>query len=180
MKDKSYEYECSCCGQPQTEMSGQVRAVCSECVHIRTRRLNDKQYVKWLELQASRIDGGLPLIFWDDTTEGAKATYCSWGMCNDDLGAWPWIDTWKHPKYTKPIGEASKKTISHIGPDDEHWCPFDQPDLRDEHSYASFGCFRRCAIFQAGRLAHLPTKTCSVVMSHTTLSSFRDCLAEGL
>lgn len=175
-----YEYICLRCQTTQADVSGQIRAICPDCVQIGSRRLTDEQYIQWLELQASRIDGGLPLIFWDDTTGGAKELYCSWGMCNDDLNAWPWADTWQHPRYTRPTGPVGKKTVEHVRRAPAHWCPFDRagfPDALVQEGRADSGCFRRCTIFQAGGVAHLPPQTCGVAMFQNTLADFRDYLA---
>lgn len=175
-----YKYTCRRCLTPQVDESGQIRAICPDCVRIGARRLTDEQYIQWLELQAARIDGGLPLIFWDDTTEGAKELYCSWGMCNEDAAAWPWIDTWKHPRYTKPTRLSGKKTVEHVRRSSAHWCPFDRagfPDTMIQEGRADSGCFRRCVIFRAGGVAHLLPQTCGVTMFQNTLANFRDYLA---
>lgn len=175
-----YEYTCRRCKTAQVDESGQIRAICHDCVRIGTRRLTDEQYIQWLELQAARIDGGLPLIFWDDETEGAKELYCSWGMCNDDAAAWPRADTWQHPRHTRPTRPAGKKTVEHVRGTPAHWCPFDRagfPDTTIQEGRADSGCFQRCAIFQAGGVAHLPPQACGVAMFQNTLADFKDYLA---
>lgn len=168
-----YSYTCKRCGVPHT--SEQVWAICPDCVKIGGRRLTDEQYVEWLKLARSRIDGGLPLVFWDDETEGAKETYCSWGMCNSDLNAWPWQDTWKHPRCTKPTGPVGKKQVDHIRRLPHQWCPFDRGAENNE-GQADMGCFYRCSIFQSGGAAHLSLRNCGVLSCINTLDDFNDYL----
>lgn len=137
-----YKYECAVCHQSRISHT-QVRTVCHECVTTGSRTLTDDQYQVWLRLAYARIGGGLPLVFFDCTEEGNKELYCSWGMCNDDLSAWPWKDTWYNPKHTVPRGSPGKQEVHHVSCGPKHRCPFDDQDV----GYAGYGCFHRCKIF---------------------------------
>lgn len=139
---KPYKYECVVCHQSQISYT-QVRAVCPECVTTGSRSLTDGQYQAWLKLAYARIDGGLPLVFFDFTGEGDKELYCSWGMCNNDLSAWPWKDTWYNPEHTSPRGSLGKQKVHYVSRSSGHRCPFDNQNV----GYAGYGCFYRCKIF---------------------------------
>lgn len=139
---KPYKYKCAVCHQPQVSLD-QIRAVCPDCVTTGSRRLTNHQYLTWLRLAYARIGGGsLPLVFFDCTEEGNKELYCSWGMCNDDLAAWPWPDTWYNPEHTGFYGPLDKPQVKHISRKQSQLCPFDNPDTG-----LGYGCFRRCRIF---------------------------------
>jgi len=175
--EKPHEYTCMRCKQPKVSHTG-VRGQCPDCVKMSMRRLTDEQYLQWLALASARIEGGLPLQFWDDTTPGDKDTYCSWGMCNDDLNAWPWQDTWDHPKYTKPTGDPGKKQVQHVSRGPAHWCPFDR-GAEENKGEADSGCFYRCAIFQSRGAQNLPSREDAVARCKTTSVNFLRYLAHS-
>jgi len=127
--------------------------------------LTADQYQTWLKLAYARIEGGLPLVFFDCREVGNHELYCNWGMCNDDLAAWPWKDTWYNPEHTVPkdtwhnsectvlTGPPDRLQVRHVSRDRDHLCPFDSPDK----GYAGYGCFYRCRIFSRSAAAARPT-----------------------
>lgn len=95
--------------------------------------LKDKRYLKLLKRMKKRIATGHKLIYWDDTTPGAKDTHNSWGLCSNDPLAYP--DSKDHIWPENKARHAPKYRKEHQA------CPFD----RGQNGL--YGCFYRCMFF---------------------------------
>jgi hypothetical protein len=107
--------------------------------------MSSELFLAALKRMKQRIEAGLPLEFYDDTTPGAKNTYCSWGMCSDDPEQWPYV-----MYHTWPLQFLEAGRIAPIDFQEDQWCPFDDDEKCGEFGDASGGCFYRCRIFQEG------------------------------
>lgn len=114
------------------------------------------RYVALLERQRARIEAGLALDYYDDTTPGAKETDCSWGLCSNDKEAWPDPEDHLWPDQFIEEGRVAPRYMTQ-----GQLCPFDTDktprghvrDLGDPS-----GCFYRCRFFQAKTLGPAPSR----------------------
>ena len=128
--------------------SKEFRIVCPSCVALAMRKMTNEQYHAWLIHNRSRIWQGLPLEAWDDETIGNKDMYVSWGMCSDDMAAYPDPETWAYGPITKP-NHLDPTRIRVIDRGKDHHCPFDRRlvgDFKNTNEYN--GCFWSCRIFE--------------------------------
>ena len=123
---------------------------------ISTMAVPQERYVAALERQRARIEGGLELEYWDDTTIGAKQTHNSWGLCSIDKEAWPDAKDHLWPDDFEERGRVAPKYL-----DQGQLCPFDvDKDMRGviRPKGHPMGCFYRCRFFQAKRLGPEPDR----------------------
>jgi hypothetical protein len=115
-----------------------------------------EQYIAALERQRKRIADGLGLLYWDDTTVGAKSTHQAWGLCSNDKEAWPNAEDHLWPDQFVEDGRVAPKYFTR-----GQVCPFDtQEALRGQvHEPGQpSGCFYRCMFFQARRYGTPPDR----------------------
>lgn len=129
------------------------------------------RYLAVLERQRRRIEEGVPLVYWDDTTVGAKETHCSWGLCSTDAAAWPNAEDHLWPASFLEEQRVAPKYRVH-----GQLCPFDNDrnppgHVRDEGD--PMGCFYRCAFFQARVLGPPPDKKRALELYDEHLSAAR-------
>lgn len=115
-----------------------------------------ERYVAALERQRARIEGGLELEYFDDTTIGQKETHCTWGLCSRDKEAWPDpIDHLWPEQYVEEGRVAPKYMVK------GQLCPFDtdkNPPGHVRDPGDPTGCFYRCMFFQARKLGPAPDR----------------------
>ncbi len=120
-----------------------LRKEYTRVIVINDNSMSDKLFLDALKRMKERIEAGLPLVFWDDTTIGAKETHCSWGLCSIDSEQWP--DSEYH---TWPLQYLKEGRISTVCRQPDQFCVFDDDTKCNELEDASAGCFYRCRIFQ--------------------------------
>lgn len=110
---------------------------------INDESMSDELFLDALKRMKERIESGLSLVFWDDTTIGAKETHCSWGLCSIDKEQWP------DPLYhIWPLQYLKEGRIAVVDRQPTQFCVFDDDTKCNEFQDASSGCFWRCRIFQ--------------------------------
>jgi hypothetical protein len=117
---------------------------------LKSMYLPQDRYIAALERQRARIEGGLELEYYDDTTIGAKETHCSWGLCSHDKEAWPDPEDHLWPGQFVEEGRVAPRYQVK-----GQLCPFDTDQnarghIRDVGDPQ--GCFYRCRFFQARTL----------------------------
>ena len=99
--------------------------------------LSDERWLEALQRMRMRVDQGVPLEGYDDTTIGAKNTQMSLGMCYQGPEFWPREDRlW-------PEREPIEGTVSPKYSGRGQLCPLDR---RTEET--AQGCFWSCRFFQ--------------------------------
>lgn len=148
------KYTCIACGFEKEDYGKYFRVVCPSCVELASRKMTNEQYKTWLILNRSRIWAGLKFVAWDDTTIGDKDTYASWGMCSDNIEAYPTPDYWEYGELTRP-NTWDPNRIRVIERGKKHFCPFDRrltnegdPQFVKYNPNAGSGCFHECLIFK--------------------------------
>ncbi len=94
---------------------------------------SDESYFKTLAELKRRIEAGVPLDYYDDTTPGDKNTECTWGLCDDKIQA---------------LQDGVYRRHYHVCPQDGRF--FTETGERNQvvpEELAS-GCFWKCLIFK--------------------------------
>lgn len=102
--------------------------------------LPQERYVAALERQRSRIEAGLELAGDDDTTPGCKSTECTWGLCSDEIEAWP--DAKDH---LWPDDFIKYSRVAPLYREKNQLCPLDR---RPAGNTDMNGCFYTCMFFK--------------------------------
>jgi hypothetical protein len=89
------------------------------------------------------IAEGLPLVYEDSTTLGDKYTHCAWGLCSDDVAAWP--DAEDH---VWPEQFLSRQRVAPKHRHGRQRCPWDQRPGGQDECGMQIGCFYHCRVFQ--------------------------------
>ena len=108
---------------------------------VKDIHLPQPRYIAALNRQLARIELGIPIQADDCTVPGMKSTSCSWGLCSDEVAAWPdaedhlWPDQFKSQGRVAPLYRGVSQK-----------CPLDRraTDEKDPN-----GCFYTCRVFSA-------------------------------
>lgn len=100
--------------------------------------LPQERYIAVLNRQRDRIAKGIPLVLDDSDEIGNKHTSATWGLCSEEVEAWPdaedhlWPDDFNKHKRVAPKYQRENQM-----------CPFDAREKPTGN-----GCFYTCRLFR--------------------------------
>jgi hypothetical protein len=123
------------------------------------------RYIAAMERQKARIEKGIKLTFYDDTTPGDKSTECSWGLCSEDKEAWPDAQDHLWPDQFLKDGRVAPKY-----PKKGNSCPLDARPTSKEFRR---GCFFTCRVFNPVKGEKIPTREQAIQFYERRIGEFK-------